>query len=239
MKIRSVKANNHRKCFELRMSGRALDFPYACLEARPSTGNPVAGVYIDDELGREGFTYTLANGDEDTVHSDHVLFYNRDPEYLKRDLLHKLTVEAIRCHQESRLSKRELVRRLGTSASQLYRLLDPTNYRKSIDQMMALLAVLGRTVELSFKDQDPRRSSSGGSKVTGVFFLAPTKGDSVKTPVMSRESSSAWFVYIVQCSDASLYTGITTDVERRLLRHNQGVGARYTRSRLPVRAGLQ
>ncbi len=52
---------------------------------------------------------------------------------------------------------------------------------------------------------------------------------------MSRESQSSWFVYIVQCSDASLYTGITVDLEQRLLRHNQGEGARYTRARLPVR----
>ena len=137
------------------MSRGVLDFPYACLDVQPTTSNPIATVYVDDELGREGFTYVLANGKEDTVHSDHVLFYNRDPAYLKKLLLHKLTVEAIRCQKKSRLSKRELVRRLGTSASQLYRLLDPTNYRKSVDQMLALLSVLGRTVELSFRDQEP------------------------------------------------------------------------------------
>ena len=51
---------------------------------------------------------------------------------------------------------------------------------------------------------------------------------------MNRETQSGWFVYMVQCSDQSLYTGITTDLEQRLSRHNQGVGARYTRSRLPV-----
>lgn len=44
-----------------------------------------------------------------------------------------------------------------------------------------------------------------------------------------------WYVYIVRCSDNSLYTGITTDVERRILEHNSGPkGARYTRSRRPV-----
>ncbi len=52
---------------------------------------------------------------------------------------------------------------------------------------------------------------------------------------MSRETQSDWFVYMVRCSDQSLYTGITTDLERRLSSHNQGVGARYTRSRLPVK----
>jgi putative endonuclease len=44
-----------------------------------------------------------------------------------------------------------------------------------------------------------------------------------------------WFVYIVRCSDKSLYTGITTDVAARIKIHNFGKGAKYTRSRLPVK----
>jgi putative endonuclease len=45
-----------------------------------------------------------------------------------------------------------------------------------------------------------------------------------------------WFVYMLRCADNSLYTGITTDVQRRLQEHNSGNGqaARYTRSRQPV-----
>ena len=42
------------------------------------------------------------------------------------------------------------------------------------------------------------------------------------------------FVYILQCSDGTLYTGWTTDMERRLAAHNAGRGARYTRGRRPV-----
>ena len=42
------------------------------------------------------------------------------------------------------------------------------------------------------------------------------------------------FVYMVECSDGSLYTGWTTDVEARIAAHNSGSGAKYTRSRLPV-----
>ena len=41
-------------------------------------------------------------------------------------------------------------------------------------------------------------------------------------------------VYIVECSDGSLYTGYTTDVERRVGEHNAGEGAKYTRGRTPV-----
>ena len=44
----------------------------------------------------------------------------------------------------------------------------------------------------------------------------------------------AHFVYILRCKDNSLYTGYTTDVNRRLKVHNQGKGAKYTRGRLPV-----
>lgn len=45
-----------------------------------------------------------------------------------------------------------------------------------------------------------------------------------------------WLVYIVRCADNSLYTGITTDVGRRLAEHNSadGLAAKYTRSRRPV-----
>ena len=45
-----------------------------------------------------------------------------------------------------------------------------------------------------------------------------------------------WFVYIVECADGTLYTGITTDIDRRLLEHNYGSrSAKYTRSRRPVK----
>ncbi|NJN79321.1 MAG: GIY-YIG nuclease family protein [Anaerolineales bacterium] len=43
------------------------------------------------------------------------------------------------------------------------------------------------------------------------------------------------FCYILECSDGTLYTGWTTDPERRLSQHNKGIGARYTKTRLPVK----
>jgi predicted GIY-YIG superfamily endonuclease len=48
------------------------------------------------------------------------------------------------------------------------------------------------------------------------------------------QSAGAWIVYIVQCADATLYTGITNNLERRLNQHNAGTASRYTRRRLPV-----
>ena len=44
-----------------------------------------------------------------------------------------------------------------------------------------------------------------------------------------------WYVYILECNDGTLYTGITTNIERRLNQHNKGIGARYTRGRGPVK----
>ena len=42
------------------------------------------------------------------------------------------------------------------------------------------------------------------------------------------------YVYILRCSDETLYCGWTTDLEHRVAAHNRGVGAKYTRSRRPV-----
>jgi putative endonuclease len=43
-----------------------------------------------------------------------------------------------------------------------------------------------------------------------------------------------WFIYLLRCSDNTLYTGITNDLQRRLKQHNKGVAAKYTRGRTPV-----
>lgn len=48
------------------------------------------------------------------------------------------------------------------------------------------------------------------------------------------DTAAEWQVYILRCSDGSLYTGITTDLPRRAGQHNAGTAARYTRSRRPV-----
>jgi putative endonuclease len=44
-----------------------------------------------------------------------------------------------------------------------------------------------------------------------------------------------YYCYILECGDRTFYTGWTTDPERRVKQHNKGTGARYTRSRLPVK----
>lgn len=48
------------------------------------------------------------------------------------------------------------------------------------------------------------------------------------------ESQAKWHVYIIRCSDNSLYTGITTDIDRRFRQHAEGKGAKYFRGRMPL-----
>jgi putative endonuclease len=44
-----------------------------------------------------------------------------------------------------------------------------------------------------------------------------------------------WFVYILECSDKSFYCGITNDLDKRFITHSEGKGAKYTRTRLPLK----
>ncbi len=148
MKIQSVTNNNRKRAFQVKASKKMFQLPYSKVDLQPSAADPIVQVFVDKDLGSEGFTYVLKSGKEGTVHGEQVLEYNQDPHYLRDALLYKLTIEAQKRVEVSALSKREIVRRLGTSATQFYRLLDQTNYRKSIDQVLSLLHVLDCDVDL-------------------------------------------------------------------------------------------
>ena len=158
MKIRSVTHNNRTKAFEVRTARQRLRFPYARVNPRPGAADPLARVYVDRELGSEGFTYELRSGKQGTVHLEQVLEYNDDPAYMRNALLYKLTIEAQKRVAASALSRREIIRRLGTSATQFYRLLDQKNDRTSVDQLLTLLHVLDCDVDLVIR---ARRGSRG------------------------------------------------------------------------------
>ena len=147
MKIKSVQINNHRKCFEIETKKGKLAFPYSKTKLVPSARNKIAEVFVDKELGGEWITYRLEGGQENSIPLDAFLDYNRDPEYLTKMLLHRLTIDALEKVKGARLSRRELARKLSTSPAQLYRLLNPVNYSKTVDQMIKLLAVLGYEVD--------------------------------------------------------------------------------------------
>lgn len=147
MKIRSVEHNNRKKAFEVKTAARIFSFAYSKSDPEPTPDDPVRRVFVDDELGREAFTYVLESGREGTVHLEQVREYNEDPSYLRDLLLYRLTIEAQKRVDASNLSKREIIRRLRTSSAQFYRLLDQTNYRKSVDQLLSLLQILDCDVD--------------------------------------------------------------------------------------------
>jgi hypothetical protein len=130
-----------------------LVFPFAKAIPTPTADDPIDTLLVDAEAGREAFTYVLRSGRTGTIHVEQVLEYNRDPSYLRDQLLYRLTVEAQARLAVSPLARREIMRRLGTSASQFYRLVDQTNYRKSIDQMLALLQVLDCDVDVVLRSR--------------------------------------------------------------------------------------
>jgi hypothetical protein len=151
MKIRRVEANTRRKVVEVSVGRRRLVYPFARLQPRPSPDDPIVAIQVDREIASEGFTYVLASRRKGTVHIEQVLEYNKDPGLLRDRLLYALTLEAQKWLEKSALSRRELIRRLRTSPAQFYRLLDQTNYRKSIDQMLALLQALDCDVRLTVR----------------------------------------------------------------------------------------
>jgi predicted XRE-type DNA-binding protein len=148
VKVRSVSVDRRKKAFILEAAGHAYEYPFAKARPRPTPSNPVAWARVDPEIAREGFSYGLASGREGTIHVEQVLEYNQDPGTLRNLLLYKLTLTAQKRIEVSPLSKRAIARRLGTSSAQLYRLLDQTNHRKSIDRLLALLQVLDCEVDL-------------------------------------------------------------------------------------------
>ena len=148
MKIRSVRHNNRKKVFEVGTSTKKLVFPFSKATPTPTIRRPShgalrrprgwpRGVYLRPPLRphRHGARRAGAR-------------IQPGSDAPPRSPVYRLTLEAQKRVAESPLSKREIVRRLGTSAAQLYRLLDQTNYRKSVDQVLALLQVLNCDVDL-------------------------------------------------------------------------------------------
>ena len=135
----------------LTYSGASYTFPYVNATPCPETDNRIEKVFVDKELANEAITYALESGEEGSIHIEQILEYNEDPRYLADLLTYKLTVEALRGIESSGLSRRQIAKRLKTSLPQLYRLLDTTNTRKSMNQLVALLHVLNCNVDLVVK----------------------------------------------------------------------------------------
>lgn len=153
MKVGRVTVNTRERAFHVRLGRKTFRFPFVKADPTPAANDPVVRVWTDPELAYQGFSFVLASGKEGSVLADQVLEYNQDPRLLRKLTLHALTAHALEALEQSGLSKREIIRRLETSPSQFYRLIDPTNYQKTIDQMLALLNVLGCEVEFTVREK--------------------------------------------------------------------------------------
>jgi putative endonuclease len=73
-----------------------------------------------------------------------------------------------------------------------------------------------------------------GRERLNVSTLSPSDvGISLHLPVREKKNLLSWIVYILECADKTLYTGITKNLEHRLQAHAHGKGAKYTRGRGP------
>lgn len=96
--------------------------------------------------------------------------------------------------------------------------------------------VLEFHVKKSFLDKYPVQIAGGKSHEE---YWIPAEeleefNDALVGEIKVIETYQEWFVYILKCSDGTLYTGITNNIEKRIKQHNEGKGAKYTRGRGPV-----
>jgi hypothetical protein len=156
VRIESASLNNRRMAFVLVTPRGTFTFPYAKSDPAPTRADPVEEFFIDEELAGQAVTYRLASGREGFVHMEMAFDYNNEPAYMRDLLLYRLTLEAQDRLAASGLSHREVIRRIGTSPAQFYRLIDQTNYRKSVDKVLDLLQALDCEVELVVTAREPR-----------------------------------------------------------------------------------
>ncbi len=158
MKIKKINLNNRKKHFEIITSKQEYIYPYVKLRLKPTSANKINSVYVDKELANEAFTYVLSSGEEDSVHIDQVLDYNKDPVYLTEMLIYRLTLLLQENVKSSDISLRQIAETLGTSPAQITRLLDQSNYNKSVQQMLTILHLLNCHIEFTEVDSKYKTS---------------------------------------------------------------------------------
>jgi hypothetical protein len=173
MKIKEVTANGRKRAFEVRTAKGTYYFPFAKAEPIPSGQNPVVTVAPDRELGNEGFTYQLRSGQEGSVHIDSVLEVNRDPKHMADLLMYKLSLAAKQRMDESGEPIRDVAAALGTSPPQIYRLIDPTNYTKSFNQLIRLLNYLDCDVNVEVTRSRSKRHRVANPSTTARSSRKP------------------------------------------------------------------
>jgi hypothetical protein len=152
-KFKAIKPNYRKSVLEITLQeGRTLtrhNLPFVVLGKRISSKNRFVSIDIDEELGRQGVSFVLADGTHGDLPADLVLSYC-DPTYdwspinqLKRVLRDKLDA--------SKLSVRVLADALRTSPSQVVRLLEENRGSKQLAQLLKLAELAGYRVTFTLK----------------------------------------------------------------------------------------
>ena len=147
-KFKKAEFDNKKRVFHLEYtSGLQIDCPYSTLGIR----GKVVESAPDSESGQHSFRFILDNGKKEFVPFDQPLHIAQNPEYVKQHTLYEVTKQINEFIERGHVSKRELARRLGTSLSQLSRLLDTTNYKKELSRLIELAAMLNYEFKWQFK----------------------------------------------------------------------------------------
>ena len=148
IKFKKVAFDNKKKLFHLEYrTGLKIDCPYSALGIR----DKVVDAGPDPEVGFHSFYFKLENGHIDYVPYDQPLYIVQHPDYVKEETLFEMTRQLNQFIKASKVPKRELARRLGTSMSQLLRLLDTTNYKKEMSRLVEIAIMLNYEFKWSFK----------------------------------------------------------------------------------------
>ena len=147
-KFKNVAFDNRKKVFHLEYtSGLKIECPYSALGIR----GKVIEAGPDSEAGRYSFYFVLESNKKEFVPYDQPLHIAQNPEYVKQRTLYEVTQQLNVFIERGKVSKRELARRLGTSLSQLSRLLDTANYKKELSRLIELAAMLNYAFKWQFK----------------------------------------------------------------------------------------
>jgi len=147
-KFKKAEFDNRKRVFHLEYtSGLKIECPYSALGIH----GKVIESAPDTEAGHHSFYFILENNKKEFVPFDQPLYITQNPEYVKQHTLYEVTKQLNEFIERGKVSKRELARRLGTSLSQLARLLDSSNYKKELSRLIELAAILDYEFKWEFK----------------------------------------------------------------------------------------
>ena len=153
-----VYANHRARMLIVQLNNCKLRYPFALLDPQPSVYDRFDRWYTDEAQEQSRIWYVLHSGKKGVLTVEQVLEFYREPSDLKQRMLSELTLAALEEIKNTGFSQRQILKRLRTSPSQLSRILDPSNERKSVDGILALLEVLGCKVDVRVRRK--RRNSS-------------------------------------------------------------------------------